>query len=246
MRLDGKRIVITGGATGIGRATALRCVAEGARVVVVDVNDVDGRSCEEQIRDSGGQGWFVRADVTDASQVASAIDTAAARMGGVNGLVSAAGVLRESLVPIDEVPLDEWDLTVSVNLRGAFLASRCAVPAMRSAGGGVIVLIASTAGVKGGSSDVAYGSSKGGVNGLGMTLERHLAADGIRVNVVCPGNISTPLKLGAIEQQVERVGEAADREGQIADLGTPDGVGRLLAFLLSDDADYVRGTLFTR
>ena len=79
-----------------------------------------------------------------------------------------------------------------------------------------------------------------------MTLERHLAPDNIRVNVVCPGNISTPLKLGAIEQQVERVGEAAERERQIAGLGSPDGVARLLAFLLSNEADYVRGALFTR
>jgi NAD(P)-dependent dehydrogenase (short-subunit alcohol dehydrogenase family) len=246
MRLKDRSIVITGGATGIGRATALRCAGEGAQVVVVDINETDGRSVEEQVRAAGGQGWFVRTDVTDAVQVASAMETAAGHMGGVNGLVAAAGVLHESLVPVDEIPLDEWDLTISVNLRGAFLATKHAVPAMKRAGSGVIVLIASGAGVKGGSSDVAYGSSKGGVNGLGMTLERHLAPDGIRVNVVCPGNISTPLKLGAIEQQVERVGEAADRERQMAGLGSPDGVARLLAFLLSDEADYVRGALFTR
>lgn len=246
MRLKGRKIVITGGATGIGRATALRCAGEGAQVVVVDINATDGRSAQEEIRAEGGQGWFVRTDVTDAVQVASAMETAASHMGGVNGLVAAAGVLHESLVPVDEVPLDEWDLTISVNLRGAFLASKYAVPAMKSSGSGVIVLIASGAGVKGGSSDVAYGASKGGVNGLGMTLEHQLAPDGIRVNVVCPGNISTPLKLGAIEQQVERFGEVADRERQIAGLGSPDGVARLLAFLLSDEADYVRGTLFTR
>ncbi len=93
---------------------------------------------------------------------------------------------------------------------------------------------------------VAYGASKGGVHGLGMTLEGALASDNIRVNVLCPGQIATPLKLGIIEQQVARIGEAADREGQMAALGTPEGVALVLAFLLSKDADYVRGTVFTR
>ena len=244
--LKNKRIVITGGATGIGRATAILCARRGARVVVADINDAAADETVSRIRGNGGQGWSVSADVSQESQVVSLMEVAEKRMGGISALVTAAGVALDSLVPVDEVLQEKWDSTIGVNLTGAFLAAKHAVPAMKREGGGVIIMIASGAGVRGGSSTVAYGASKGGVSGLGMSLERPLAGDNIRVNVLCPGQISTPLKLGIIEQQVERIGEEANRDKQIAGLGTPEGVARVLAFLLSDEADYVRGTLFTR
>ena len=107
-------------------------------------------------------------------------------------------------------------------------------------------MIASAAGVSVGSSIVAYGASKGDVNGLGLTLEQSLAEENIRVNVLCPGNIATPLKLGIIDQQREMLGEAANEASQIAGLGTPDGMAKVIRFLSFDDAEYVRGTIFTR
>ena len=110
----------------------------------------------------------------------------------------------------------------------------------------MIVLIASGAGVKEASSMVAYGASKGGVNGLGMTLETALAPDGIRVNVLCPGNIATPLKLRIVEEQAGVRGDEYLPEEQIARLGDPEGMARVLGFLVSDAADYVRGAIFTR
>ena len=204
MQLEDKRIVVTGGATSIGKATAIACAGDGARVVVADVNAAAAEETVTEIRSGGGEGWFVRTDVSEEAEVASLMAAAEEYMGGLNALVTAAGIARDSLVPV---------------------AAKYAVPAMRRAGQGVIVMIASGAGVRVGSSIVAYGASKGGVNGLAMTLERALAEDNIRVNALCPGSISTPLKLGIIENQVERIGEAANREQADSRSGNSGGCG---------------------
>jgi NAD(P)-dependent dehydrogenase (short-subunit alcohol dehydrogenase family) len=246
MQIKDKRVVITGGASGIGAAAAVQCAGDGARVVIADVNEAGAGATLAKIHEAGGEAWFVKTDVSKEAQVASLMRAAESHMGGVNALITAAGIARDSLVPVDELLKEGWDQTIGVNLTGSFLAAKYAVPAMRRAGKGVIVMIASGAGVRGASSMVAYGASKGGVNGLAMTLEPALERDNIRVNVVCPGNIATPLKLGIIEQQAERIGAAARREEQIAGLGMPEGVARVLSFLISDEADYIRGAIFTR
>lgn len=246
MNLEGRRVVVTGGATGIGRATAMHCAAMGARVVVADVNETDGASCPAQIAAAGGQAWFVRTDVSDEAEVRGLMEQAARLMGGIDGLVTAAGIARDSMVPVEDVAEQVWDDTIDINLKGSFLAAKYAVPEIRSTGGGVIVMIASGAGVKGASSAVSYGASKGGVNGLGMTLEAKLRDEGIRVNVLCPGEIATPLKLGIIEQQAKVAGESVRLRTENTDLGEPAGVARIIGFLLSDDAAYVRGAVFTR
>ena len=246
MNLEGRRVVVTGGATGIGRATALHCAAMGARVVVADVNEPDGADCVARIASVGGESRFVRTDVSVESEVRSLMGEAARLMGGIDGLVTAAGIARDSMVPVEDVAEQVWDDTIDINLKGSFLSAKHAVPAIRSAGGGVIVMISSGAGVKGASSTVSYGASKGGVNGLGMTLEAKLRDEGIRVNVLCPGEIATPLKLGIIEQQAKAAGESVRLRQENTDLGDPAGVARVIGFLLSDDAAYVRGAVFTR
>jgi 3-oxoacyl-[acyl-carrier protein] reductase len=122
------------------------------------------------------------------------------------------------------------------------------MPLFDQAGRGAIIIVGSGAGVTGPSGSLAYGASKGGVNGYGMTLARHIADSHVRVNVVCPGGIATELKLGVVAAEAERAGrspEAAIAEAR-QQLGSPDGVARVIAFLASDDADYVRGTLYTR
>jgi NAD(P)-dependent dehydrogenase (short-subunit alcohol dehydrogenase family) len=244
--MQDKKIVITGGATGMARASALLCAEHGAKIVIGDINVTEGKSTVSDIQKSGGEAWFYQTDVSNEEQMRSLIENAARHMGGITSLVSAAAIARDSLVPVDEFLTSTWEQHIDINLTGSFLAAKYAVPYLRKAGGGVIVMIASGAGVRGGSSIVAYGASKGGVNGLGMTLEQALAGDNIRVNVLCPGNIATPLKLGIIDQQVERVGEDANETTQIAGLGTPDGMAKVIRFLLSDDADYIRGAIFTR
>ena len=246
MDINGKRILITGGATGIGRATAKRCAAEGAKVVVADINPAEGEQCVEGIRSAGGEAWYVRVDVSTEPDVEAMAVDAERLMGGIDGLVSAAGIAQDSLVPVDELPTENWERTIAVTLRGSYLTAKHVVPAIRKAGGGVIVMIASGAGVSEASSMVAYGASKGGVNGLGMTLDRHLERDQIRVNVVCPGNVDTPLKVDIIEQQVDAIGEDAHRDDQLAGLVDPAGIASIIAFLLSSDADLLLGPVFTR
>jgi len=246
MDLQGRKLIVTGGATGIGAAAALRCASLGAHVVIADVNHVDGERVSAAINENGGKSRFVPADVSSESSVKSLVKSASDFMGGVNSLVTAAGIATDSLTPVENIDLISWQRLIDINLTGTFLAAKHTAPAIRRYGGGVMVMIASGAGVRGPSSSVPYGASKGGVNGLAMTLEPALAKDGIRVNVLCPGNISTGLKLGLIDQQEERIGEAANKPGQIAGLGTPEGVARIIGFMLSEDADYLRGALFTR
>jgi NAD(P)-dependent dehydrogenase (short-subunit alcohol dehydrogenase family) len=165
-------------------------------------------------------------------------------LGRIDGLIAAAGILEGILVPIDLFDESTWDRVIDVNLKGCFWAARYAVPAMERAGGGVIVLISSGAGVRGGSSSVAYGSSKGGVHGLSLVLAAQLEPRNVRVHAVCPGNINTPLKMRVVEKQTSASGRPLEKAR--SGLGGPEGVGKILAFLVSDEADYVRGTIFTR
>jgi NAD(P)-dependent dehydrogenase (short-subunit alcohol dehydrogenase family) len=163
-------------------------------------------------------------------------------------LICAAGVLKGAYQQPEELLTEVFDLVLDVNVKGTFLCVKHAAALLEASGQGVVILIASGAGVRGPSSSLAYGASKAGVNGLGMTLEAHLAPRNIRVNVVCPGNIATQLKLGVIAADAERSGRSPDEAIEQArqTLGDPDGVARVIAFLASPEAEYVRGTLFTR
>jgi len=133
-----------------------------------------------------------------------------------------------------------------VNVKGTFLCTKYATPLLAASRKGIMLLIASGAGVIGGSSSIAYGTSKGAVNGMGMVLAGHLASRKIRVNVICPGSLNTEMKRGVIQTQAEREGRDADELIANSELGDPIGVARLLAYLASDDGDYVRRNLFTR
>ena len=143
----------------------------------------------------------------------------------------------------------DFEKVIDINVKGVFLCAKYATPLLAASQRGVMILIASGAGIRGPSSSIAYGASKAAVNGLGMTLEHYLGARNIRVNVVCPGEIDTRLKTDVIAYQAERVGkpgEAAVEQARQTRLGTPEGVARILTFLASDEADYVRGIIFTR
>jgi len=244
MTLNEKVIVVTGGASGIGRAAAICCGKNGANVVVVDL-DKDGLgTCVEEITGAGGSAEGHCIDVREDDQVSVLFSALGEQHGRVDGLIHAAGVLEGALVPIDEFEELTWDKVLDINLKGSFLMSKHAVPLIEKSERGVILLIASGAGVRGGSSSVAYGSSKGGVHGLSLVLAAQLADRNIRVHGVCPGSLATPLKLRQIEKSAKASG--GDFEKMAAALGDPMGVGKVLAFLVSDDADYVRGSVFTR
>lgn len=224
----------------------IRCVQEGARVVFADINEEGGKELEERLNLDGYDVKYVLTDVSKGISVKNMVDIAVAHLGGIDSLLTAAAIANNALVPVDIFPDEQWLRHVDINLTGTYYTAKHTAAVMKKNSGGVMVFIASGAGVKNPSSIVAYGATKGGVNGFGMTLEKQLEEDNIRVNVLCPGNIETPLKLDIIDQQVDQIGSDANKSSQIKELGDPRGVASIVVFLLSGEADYVRGALFTR
>jgi NAD(P)-dependent dehydrogenase (short-subunit alcohol dehydrogenase family) len=244
--LPERKALIVGGASGIGRATALRFGREGAAVVVADRDADGGTSVCREIAAAGGRAEFVVVDVTDEADVQRMVEGAEAAFGPFDTLVQTAGILRGDFEPVEEISSATWKAVLDVNLTGTFYCAKYAVPVIERAGGGVILLLASGAGVRGPSSSLAYAASKGGVNGFGMTLAAQLARRGIRVHVVCPGGVNTPLKRENVRKAALRAGRTPD-ESRLGDgLVDPDGIARALAFLASGQGDHVVGTLFTR
>lgn len=234
-----KRLLLTGGATGIGRAIAAAC-APPAAVVVADVNAADAERTVAQAAAAGADAHFVGCDVTDESQVRGLVAAAERLMGGIDGLVTAAGVLQAAAVPVERIDPADWTRTLEVNVYGSFHCVKHALPALRRSGAGVVILVGSPAGIVSGSSSVPYATSKGGVYGLSKALAPRLEADGIRLNLLMPGSVDTPLK--------RRAEEAMDASGSPRHqaLAEPAGVAKVVRFLLSGDADYVRGAVYTR
>jgi 3alpha(or 20beta)-hydroxysteroid dehydrogenase len=246
MRLKDKVAVITGGARGIGAATARLFAQEGAAVVIGDVLEVEGNATAKEINDAGGRALFVPTDVSDEAQAQRLIEEAVHNFGKLDILVNNAGVLLGAFTDLAEFPSDLWERTMEINVNGQFYCAKRAARYMPP--GGVILCVASGAGVRGGSSSYAYGTSKGGVHGFAMTMEAHLRPRGIRVHAICPGGIATEMKKQNIRDGAEKSGrmdEAAVNRA-IESLGDPMGVARVLLFLASDEGSYVVGTVFTR
>ena len=248
MRLQNKIAVVTGGATGIGAATALMYAREGATVVIADVNEADGRATVQSIEAEGGTAQFVWTDVSQEADVAEMIEAVEESFGRLDVLVTCAGILLGAAIRIDQFDAEAWDKVITVNLRGTFLCTKHAVPLMEKSGGGVVVLIASGAGVTGPSASVAYGASKGGVRGLGFTLKHQVESLNIRVHVVCPGNLNTPLKLRAIADIAERAGESPEAAVAAAQstLSKPEEVAKVLTDLASDAGANAEELVFTK
>ncbi|MEZ4711129.1 MAG: SDR family oxidoreductase [Caldilineaceae bacterium] len=244
--MNDKVILITGGIQGIGGATAQICAERGARVIAVDINADKGEAFASSMRSRGHDVQFHRLDVRDPAAVEAVFAQVQESYGRLDVLICAAGVLEGALLQPEEFPVETFDFVMDVNVKGAFLCAKYATPLLAASAKGVIILVASGAGVIGGSSSIAYGTSKGAVNGLGMTLEGHLAPRGIRVNVVCPGSLATELKLNQMRAAAEYQGKPFDPAEATKQLGNPLGVGKLLAFLASDDAEYVKRNMFTR
>jgi NAD(P)-dependent dehydrogenase (short-subunit alcohol dehydrogenase family) len=236
MNLQGKTILVVGGATGIGKATVEICKNAGATVVFADFNEAAGAETAQQ---TGAT--FHKVDVTSEESVAALFKAVGDAHGKLDALIQTAGVLRGAFVDIESFDVAMFKNVIDVNLVGSLLSAKYGVPLLKKGDKPVIVLVSSGAAV-GGSSSYAYGASKGGVNTLGITLSNKLAGQ-IRVNVVMPGNIDTAMKRTVIDEQKAKFG-GGDQQG--LNLGEPAGVGRILAWLASDDADYVRGMISTR
>lgn len=241
MQLQGKVTIITGAATGIGRATALLFAREGASVVVADINEDDAQRTVADIEGEGADARFVRTDVSEAEDVQALMERAAEEMGGIDVIVNNAGAQRSGAVT--EFEESEWDLLMRVNPRSCFLGAKYGVPYLRERGGGSIVNVSSLAGLKGGPGMTAYSASKGAIIAFTRALAEELAPDNIRANSVCPGWIDTPFNEPAIEfmggraQQEEMVQQTVPLKRQ----GTPEEIAPGILYLASDASSYVTG-----
>lgn len=230
-RLDGKLILISGGARGQGAAEARLCVAEGARVVIGDVLEAEGRRLAGEL---GNRAVFLRQDVTLESDWQKAIDAASA-FGGLHGLVNNAGIYRPSTLM--ETDTELFERHMRINQLGCFLGMKCVVPLMERSGGGSIVNISSTAGLRGSPGAIAYSATKWALRGMTKAAAVELAPRKIRVNSVHPGPIDTEmLKVRTPEQNQHRVQQVPMKR-----MGTADEVASLVLFLLSDESGYITG-----
>lgn len=238
--LQDKVILITGGAAGIGRATAACCVERGATVIIADIDEAAGIATASDLAVE-----YKRVDITNEDSVQGLCAYLHRQYGGLNVLIHAAGVLLGAYTPLSDFELATWQKVLDVNLTGAFLCAKHTAPLMYKDGGSCMILVSSGAAV-GSSSSFAYGASKGGMNSLALPLQDRLAEDGIRVNVVMPGNIDTAMKRSVIDADANQRGLDTNELVSQSDLGDPAGLAKVLAWLASDDADYVRGVMTTR
>ena len=248
MLLQNKIVLVTGGSSGIGEATSRVVSIEGASIVVADMNVEQGQATVAAMESAGHQAHFVATDVTSSNSVAELVKFVDGQFGRLDVLISCAGVYASPNVRVDDYEEAVWDKLLDVNLKGSFLCARHVVPLMEKSGGGVILFMGSTAGTRVPSGSVAYGASKGGIQGLAYTLEAQLKPAGIRVNMVCPDQIATPLKLQAIRDIAKQ--EGITEQEALAEweprLGHPEGVAKVLALMASDAADYITGKIYTR
>jgi 3alpha(or 20beta)-hydroxysteroid dehydrogenase len=235
-RLDGKVAIVTGGARGQGEAISRRFASEGAKVVVADVLDEEGKTVAEEI---GEAARYVHHDVTDESSWEETVRTAVSGSGSLNVLVNNAGIIRWGRIA--EMSLDDYMAVVNVNQVGCFLGMRAVIPAMIEAGGGAIVNTSSAAGIEGVGGLAGYVSSKFAVRGMTKTAAIELGKHGIRVNSVHPGGIDTPMgNPGGVttDEYFKHTGQPIPR------IGKPEEIASLMVYLASDESSFCTGSEF--
>ena len=243
MRLENKVALITGAGSGIGRETALLFAREGARVVVVDVNDGAGEAVAEQIREAGGQAVYVHADISKSAEAEAMIRAAEASFGRLDVLFNNAGISHpkdDDAVATDE---DVWDLTMNINLKGVFLGCKHGIPALRRAGGGSIINTASFVALLGAATpQLAYTASKGGVLALTRELAVIHARENIRINALCPGPLHTELLMKYLDTEEKRQRRLVHIP--MGRFGEAREIAQAALFLASDESSFTTGATF--
>lgn len=241
MRFQGKSVIVTGGASGIGKATASQFASEGADVVIADVNP-NGEAAAQQIsQETQKDISFVQADVSKADDADRVIQEALRQHGQLDILHNNAGILVVG--DVTTISETDWDRCVDINLKSVYLVSKHAIPAMQQTDGGVIINTASTAGMSGGSGYSVYGASKAAIILLTQCMALDFAKHYIRVNAVCPGPTATPMIVSS-EADRQSTLERWAKELPIGRAGRPEDTAKAVAYLASDDASFVTGSAF--
>ena len=245
MRLQAKITLITGGASGIGRVTALRFAEEGATVVLCDLNEEAGQQTAAEL---GGAGLFYKVDVTDRQAVQAWVADVIDQYGRVDVLINNAGITRDALLVkvrdgalVKQMSEDAFDLVLSVNLKGVFHCTQAVAPYMIRQGSGVILSAASVVGLYGNFGQTNYVASKAGVIGMTKVWARELGRYGIRVNAVAPGFVLTEM----VRQMPEKVLEGIKSRTPLGRLGDPSEIANAYLWLASDEASFVHGTVLS-
>jgi NAD(P)-dependent dehydrogenase (short-subunit alcohol dehydrogenase family) len=234
-RFDGRVALVTGGASGIGKATAKRIAAAGGSVVIADLQDEAGAAVAAEIDQSGGTAAYVHLDVTDEQGWADAVASTIERFGGLDILVNNAGI--GDTEPIEATSIDTWDKVVAVTQTSVFLGMKAAAEALKRSGHGSVINISSMYGIVGSSVSPAYHAAKGAVRLLTKTVALGWAQAGVRVNSVHPGYIDTPI-LGDTDRDMLIAATPMRR------LGKPEEIAAMISFLASDEASFVTGSEF--
>ena len=237
MRVAGKVALISGGAGGIGSATAKLLAKEGAAVVIADLLEDEGRAAEAQIAESGGQALFVRLDVTSEESWRNAVQAAVSSFGKLDILVNNAGVSHRA--GVEETTSEAWDKVMDVNVKGVFLGTQAAIPEMRKAGGGSIINISSIYGLVGSGGSAAYHASKGAVRIFNKSTAIQYASENIRANSVHPGFIDTPMTRAHHDNP--NIHEERVAKTPIGRMGQPEDIAAGILYLASDESSFVTG-----
>ena len=242
---DGKAVIVTGGASGIGRATAVEFAREGARVTIADVNEEWGNAALADVSQHGPGGLLVLADVSQASECQWVVSETTAAFGGVDVLFNNVGIQStDSYLNVEETPEAMWDRIIGVNLKSCFLMSKYAIPEIRKRGGGAVINTASVQGLQSQKLVPAYAASKGGVLSLTRQMALDYAAENIRVLAVCPGSIDTEMLRAAarlMPGDLDRTVQEMGKSHPIGRIGTGTDIANVVLFLASDKASFMTG-----
>jgi NAD(P)-dependent dehydrogenase (short-subunit alcohol dehydrogenase family) len=240
-RLEGKVAIVTGAAKGQGAAVAARFAAEGARVALLDVLDEAGKAAAESIARAGGSCFFAHCDVSRESDVTAAVAAAVERFGGLDILYNNAAVIRYGR-KIAELPVEEWDATLGVNLRGPFLCAKHALPHLIARGGGSIVNVSSHGAFQASPTGIAdYGVSKGGILALTSYLASEYGPQNVRANSLAPGPVPTDLNAQFLQNEAGR--RATEAMIPLRRVGALEDIASAAVFLVSDEAKWISGAV---